>query len=141
MNCRLIHKHKINRIEREYQEPFEAVVKDFFSYKDYLGYSLGIWNIGQILNINQQWLRNFCREIGIKYQRLTVDYGRAEDTAWVKYGITLKHYLESRQGWMTLEEMAVELCVSRQDIQKKMRELKIKKTEVYTARWERCKIG
>ena len=50
---------------------------------------------------------------------------RVEDRCWVKYGISVGGYLKSRIKWMNEEEIAIDLCTTRSNVENLMRKYKL----------------
>jgi hypothetical protein len=115
----------IERIEEEFNEPFVQVVKDFCYRKDYLGASLGRYDLPKLFGICNKTMAKI-----LKYYRLEVPRGdiptHLEDECWVKWGYTLQVYLRNRIHWMTLKEIGQELGCNKETVREYLKKYKIK---------------
>ena len=123
----------------------KEIINEFCCREDYLGLPFSVPQITRAFGFGINTARKAIRQSGLNpigakslYFLLT-----PADNCWVKFGITLKGYISSRARWLTQDEMAEELGVSKYTIKRLLRKFKIKERcrTVYLAReiWSRRK--
>jgi hypothetical protein len=106
----------IPQIEQEFGGSLEDIISDF-QKEDYMGCRAGINDLASMFGMGRNTLKYKAKKRGINLDNTCNKHSfvptLAEDAVWVKYGITLKQYLRTRYNWLTWEEMAYDLNVSK----------------------------
>jgi hypothetical protein len=115
----------IPQIEQEYEEPIDKVIKDLLA-EDYMGCALlRPYQIANLFHTSGEVINNLIKKHKISFNKYLYFPTKTEDKCWVRYGITLKHYLKTRSRYLTTKEMAEDIGVHQNDVKYFMKKYKI----------------
>lgn len=126
----------IPQIEKEFNEPIDKVLSDLLR-EDYMGCAmLRPYQVANLFRTSCGVINSIIEKYNIKYDKALHFPTRTEDTCWVKFDVSLGFYLRTRSRYLTENEMAIQLEVSRQEITKLIKKYNIPRRRLVRCLWE-----
>ncbi len=102
----------ITKIGKELKEDTKDLIIDFCIKEDYLGCVFSPPQFQQIFHISDSKFYGFLKRFDLtlpKSRRQKYFVSKKRDVSWVKYDISLEHYLKTLSRYLSFEEIAVQL--------------------------------
>jgi len=101
----------LERVEQEFGEPAEEVIRDFATWTDHTGLGYSMDFTCKALDIPPQTLRRFVKKHNIKFG-FHHGYNKQRDHCWVKWGCDMEKFI-MRHRLFTKNELCVLLDCKR----------------------------
>lgn len=112
---KLTYNEIVRQIEEDWGFPIADIMEDLVLYDDYMGKRWSRNALERLFEVSNVTITKILEQLNfdIEWGDFSGPGGgmpdEVEDAIWVKYGITPRHYYNTRARWLTFPEMAFDL--------------------------------